>query len=483
MASKHRFANGSQLIAGEKPDKPREECGVFAIYGSPGFGAAPVAYTGLYALQHRGQESAGIAAWDGNRMRMHKGMGMVAQVFSEEILQGLKGHAAIGHVRYSTTGSSSVANAQPVMARSGAGMLAVAHNGNLTNAGSLRDWLAASGSVFQSTSDTEVILNLIARFSNLPFEQAMAEALGRLEGSFSLVVLHGGQIYAVRDRHGNRPLVVGHVGDSLVAASESCAVDSLGGSVSHEVRPGEMVVLGPEGCSIRRLLDEGTRAVCAMEYVYFSRPDSVFEGRLVHEARKQMGRELARTYGADADIVVPVPESGFSTAIGFSEESGIPLDIGLVVNRYVGRTFIRPSPELRCQGVNLKLHPMKEILQGRRVIIIDDSIVRGTTSRLLVRILKDAGAREVHMYVSSPPLRHACFYGIDISAHGELIASRHTVEEIRESIGADSLNYQTVDGMRRAIGIPEGLCLACFNGEYPLARPHDGGKFALEEGA
>lgn len=470
-----------ELISFCDDDRLHEECGVFGALTCGSCDASDRVFLGLFALQHRGQESAGIAAWDGVHIQLHKAMGLVSRVFGEAMPAALKGNAAIGHVRYSTTGSSSISNAQPIAARCAGGMLAVAHNGNLTNADDLRDSLAKTGSVFQSTSDTEVVLNLIARYSTMPFERALFVALNQLEGSFSLVVLHEGSIYAVRDRHGNRPLVIGTIEGAPVVASETCAITSLGGSVDREVRPGEMVTLSPDGVQSTQLLQEGRRALCAMEYVYFSRPDSLLSGRLVHHARKEMGRELARTFPVEADLVVPVPESGFSTAIGFAEESGIPLDIALVVNRYVGRTFIRPEQDQRHRGVNLKLHPMKEVLQGKRVIIIDDSIVRGTTSRMLVHTLREAGAVEVHMYVSSPPLRFPCFYGIDISASRELIAATQTPEQICACIGADSLHYQAVDGLRRAIGVQDGLCLACFTGEYPMAAPSEGyGKFTLE---
>lgn len=465
-------------------DRPHEECGVFGVAGRSGCAAARMSYMGLYALQHRGQESAGITVSDGHKMICHKNMGMVRHVFDETIIDGLIGTSAIGHVRYSTTGTSSVVNAQPIVARCLKGMLAVAHNGNLINTAALCDELAQGGSVFQTTSDTEVILNLIARYSTESIESAIRKTVSKLKGSFSLVVLHGNTVYAVRDGGGNRPLSLGIVPEGYVVASESSAISSIGGEVLRDIDPGEMVILSPDGIRSQRVLPPTKRALCAMEFVYFSRADSVIEGRLVHETRKEMGRQLARVSEIDADLVVPVPESGFSTAIGYAEQSGLPLDTALVVNRYVGRTFIRPLQAERNMGVNLKLHPISQILRGKRIVIIDDSIVRGTTSKLLVKMLHEAGAKEVHMFISSPPLKYPCFYGIDISASRELIAATCSVDEMRRSIGADSLHFQTIEGLQQSIGLPDGLCLACFNGEYPFGIPRGcdcGSKHILEE--
>ncbi len=362
--------------------------------------------------------------------------------------------------------------------------LGVAHNGNLINTAALCDELAQGGSVFQTTSDTEVILNLIARYSTESIESAIRKTVSKLKGSFSLVVLHGNTVYAVRDGGGNRPLSLGIVPEGYVVASESSAISSIGGEVLRDIDPGEMVILSPDGIRSQRVLPPTKRALCAMEFVYFSRADSVIEGRLVHETRKEMGRQLARVSEIDADLVVPVPESGFSTAIGYAEQSGLPLDTALVVNRYVGRTFIRPLQAERNMGVNLKLHPISQILRGKRIVIIDDSIVRGTTSKLLVKMLHEAGAKEVHMFISSPPLKYPCFYGIDISASRELIAATCSVDEMRRSIGADSLHFQTIEGLQQSIGLPDGLCLACFNGEYPFGIPRGcdcGSKHILEE--
>lgn len=463
-------------------DRLHEECGVFGVAGRSSCAAASLSYMGLYALQHRGQESAGIAVSDGHKMICHKDMGMVRHVFDETIIASLTGTSAVGHVRYSTTGTSSAVNAQPIVARCLKGMVAVAHNGNLINTAALCDELAQGGSVFQTTSDTEVILNLIARFSTESIEEAIRNTVLKLKGSFSLVVLHGNNIYAVRDGSGNRPLSLGIVPEGYVVASESSAISSIGGEVLRDIDPGEMVILSPDGIRSQIVLAPTRRALCAMEFVYFSRSDSVIDGRLVHEARKEMGRQLARVSQIDADLVVPVPESGFSTAIGYAEQSGLPLDIALVVNRYVGRTFIRPVQAQRNLGVNLKLHPISQVLKGKRIVIIDDSIVRGTTSKLLVKMLREAGASEVHMFISSPPLKYPCFYGIDISVSGELIAAACSVEEIGKSIGADSLHFQTIEGLRQSIGLPDGLCLACFNGDYPFGMPRGcGGKHILEE--
>ncbi|MGE5529084.1 MAG: amidophosphoribosyltransferase [Patescibacteria group bacterium] len=447
-----------------------EECGVFGVFANePGMDVAHIVFSGLLGLQHRGQESAGIAVTDGARVLCHKNMGLVRSAFRPEDLRNLTGFAAVGHVRYSTSGNSSFGNAQPMVARISRGTIALAHNGNLTNAGTLRDGLEAEGSVFQSTSDSEVIINLLARYSRDTFQDALRQACARLAGSYSVIMLTHDRLYGLRDPHGNRPLCLGRMEGAYLLASESAALTSIGAKFTRDVAPGELIAIDRDGLQAEQLLTPKRRAPCAMEFIYFARPDSVIDGRSVHEVRKELGRELARAHPIEADLVVPVPDSGYSTAMGFAAESGLPLDIGLVANRYVGRTFIQPQHELRRQGVMLKLSPIEAVLRGRRVVIIDDSIVRGTTTSVLTKLLRDAGAREVHMFVSSPPYRNPCYYGIDVPGKRELIASSHTEEEIRCFINADSLHYLSPEGLARAIGGGPGeLCMACFTGEYPI---------------
>ncbi len=456
-------------------DEPAEECGVFGIYADEaGIDVAHQTFLGLLGLQHRGQESAGIAVTDGARIACHKGMGLVRSAFRPEDLKGLTGFAAVGHVRYSTTGQSTLANAQPLTARFSRGTIALAHNGNLANAEKLLKELAMEGSVFQSTSDTEIILNLLARFSQDPFHQALRQTCARLAGSYSLIMLTKDAIYAIRDPHGNRPLCLGRMDGAYLLASESSALTSIGAKLLRDVAPGELIVADRDGLHAEQLLLSERKAFCVMELIYFARPDSIIDGRSVHAVRKELGRELARVHPIEADVVVPVPDSGYSMAIGFAEQSGLPLDIGLIANRYVGRTFIQPQQELRKQGVIIKLSPIASVLHGKRVVIIDDSIVRGTTTSILIKLLRDAGAREVHMYVSSPPYTDPCYYGIDIPAKRELIASSHSVEEVRRFINADSLHYLPVGSLAAALGIPEEeACLACFTGRYPIPLPDE----------
>lgn len=457
-------------------DGLREECGVFGVFADdPGADAAAIVYYGLLGLQHRGQESAGIAVSDGARIVCHKGMGLVRNVFRPEDLRGLTGYAAVGHVRYSTTGQSSLQNAQPLTARYSRGSIALAHNGNLANAGTLLAELEMEGSVFQSTADTEVILNLLARHSRETFVEALRATCARLAGSYSLLFLTEDALYGLRDPHGNRPLCLGRKDGAYLLASESAALTASGASFLRDVAPGELIRIDRDGLHCEELLPAGRRATCAMEYIYFARPDSVIDGRSVHEVRKELGRELARAYPVEADLVVPVPDSGYSTAIGFADVSGIPLDIGLIANRYVGRTFIQPQQELRKQGVTIKLSPIEAVLRGKRVVIIDDSIVRGTTTSILIKLLRGAGAREVHMCVSSPPYVNPCHYGIDVPGKRELIASSHTVEEIRRYINADTLRYLAPENVVRAVGLGDRkLCLACFDGDYPIDLPSEG---------
>lgn len=450
-------------------DVPREECGVFAVYGeSESFDAAAVTHNALFSLQHRGQESAGIVVSDGETISVRKGMGLVRQVFTEEDIRSLNGHLAIGHVRYSTAGESLLVNAQPIHARCSLGPIALAHNGNIANAAELISELTSAGAVFQSTSDTEIIVNLLARAGRPSIAEALREACLKMTGSYSLVLLTHNSVSAIRDPMGNRPLCLGRMAGAYMIASESCALSTVGAKFLRDIEPGELVTIDADGLHSVKLLESKKRAVCAMEYIYFARPDSQIDGKVMHLVRKEMGRQLARESKIEADLVIPVPDSGWSTALGFAEASGIPIDIGLNVNRYVGRTFIQPKQELRNRGVTLKLTPIDAVIRGKRIAIIDDSIVRGTTSSVLVSLLREAGASEVHMLISSPPWRYACYYGIDVPAAKELVASSHSIEEIRRFINADSLHYLSLDGLYAAIGRPaDEICVACFTGDYP----------------
>lgn len=446
-------------------DKFRDECGLFGIWNHPE--AANVTYLGLYALQHRGQESAGIGATDGENFHIEKAMGWVADVFTRERLRRLPGHRAIGHVRYSTAGASSLRNAQPITAKTARGPVAIAHNGNLTNADSLRRRMVAEGAIFQSSSDTEVILHLLARAPAGPLEEQIAYALGRVTGAYSLLLLTREALYAIRDPHGFRPLVLGRLGPSWVVSSETCALDLIEARYEREVEPGEMVEISDRGMRSLRYAPAGERLHCVFEYVYFARPDSVLWGRSVHTVRKALGRELAREHPAAADLVIAVPDSGVGAALGFAEESGLRYEVGLIRNHYVGRTFIEPQQGIRHFGVKVKLNPMREVLEGRRVVVVDDSIVRGTTSRKIVRMIRNAGAREVHMRISSPPIKWPCYYGIDTPTRRELIGASHSVDEIRRYLGADSLGYLSLEGMLKATGgDPAHFCHACFTGAY-----------------
>jgi len=455
-------------------DKFREECGVVAIHSNAE--AEKLAYLGLHALQHRGQESAGIATSDGMNLHSHKSMGLVADIFTPEVLDQLRGTLAIGHSRYSTAGDSALLNAQPIMVQSNKGQIALAHNGNLVNAPDIRGRLESQGSIFQTNSDTEVIVHLIALSREQTLPEAMADALRRVEGAFSLVMISIDRIFAARDPRGFRPLAMGRIPasglekrDTIVFASETCAFDLIGATYERDVRPGELVVVGPEGVSSRFYSPTGPQSSCIFEHVYFSRPDSIVFGRPVDQSRESLGRELAREAPAEADIVVPVPDSGVTAAMGYAAESGIPFRFGLIRNHYVGRTFIEPSQSVRDFGVKLKLNPVRSVLQGKRVVLIDDSIVRGTTSRKIVRMIRQAGAKEVHMRISCPPTISPCFYGVDTPSKKQLIAANKTIEEIREYIGADSLGYLSVEGLKRACGDGDNTtyCTACYTGKYP----------------
>jgi len=453
-------------------------CGVFGIR-SVERDVARISYFALFALQHRGQESAGIAVSEGGRLTVLRDMGLVAQVFNEQQLQALPGEVAIGHTRYSTTGGVHWSNAQPLVHHGRARTVALGHNGNLTNAGALRDELVADGIRLGSTSDTEVIAALIARDpASLP--EAVANTMRRLEGAYSVVAIVDGTMVSFRDAHGIRPLCLGRMGDDWVVASESCALDLIGATVDRDVRPGEVVWLDEEGLHSVQALPEGRGASCIFEHVYFARPDTRLGGTEVHTSRVRMGQRLAEEAPAEADLVMAIPDSGTPAAIGFAKASGIPYDEGLIKNRYVGRTFIQPDQELRRQGIRLKFNPLDEIA-GQRVVIVDDSIVRGNTMQQLIAMLFDAGAAEVHVRISSPPVVAPCFYGIDMADADELAAAHRSVEEMREHIGATSLHYLSLEGMQAATRMPEGaVCRACFTREYPTAVPARSTKLRFE---
>ncbi|PKM83438.1 MAG: amidophosphoribosyltransferase [Firmicutes bacterium HGW-Firmicutes-14] len=465
-------------------DKPKDECGIFGIYG-PGLDVSRLTYYGLYALQHRGQESAGIAVSDGRVISLHKDMGLVPEVFTGEILRDLVGKMALGHVRYSTTGSSLVLNAQPLVCYYSNGMIALAHNGNLINTGELRSRMAQEGSVFQSTIDSEVIINLIARYGQDSVEEGIKRTMAELKGAYSLVVMTEDKMIGIRDPWGVRPLCLGRLEDAYILASESCALDTVGAELIRDIEPGEIAVISKSGLVSYKIDIPACQGVCIFEFIYLARPDSVIDGFQVNEVRREMGRQLAREYPVDVDIVISVPDSGTAAARGYALERGIPFEEGLMKNRYIGRTFIQPDQEMRDLAVRLKLNPVKNILKDKRVLMVDDSIVRGTTSGKMVRMLRHAGVKEVHMCVSSPPILWPCYYGIDTSDRDELIAANLDIEEIRKYIGADGLHYLSLEGLLKVFGSPENLfCTACFDGDYPIGVPAGGktGKFCLELG-
>lgn len=459
--------------SGLEQDKMTEECGVFGIFNPDSeSSAAELSYLGLIALQHRGQESAGICSNHQGDFNLHKGMGLVENVFEKEDIQKLKGEMAIGHVRYSTSGSSKLANAQPILINSIKGDLSLAHNGNLINGAELRNNLEQNGSIFHSTLDTEVIAHLAARSFEDDIKEALIQSLHQLKGAFSLVAMTEDSLIAVRDPKGFRPLSLGKLGDSYVVASESCAFDIIGAEFIRDVEPGEVIIINQEGLKSRHYTAVNKTNLCIFEYIYFARPDSSIAGQNVLLARKEMGRQLAEEMDVEADIVVPVPDSGIAAALGFAEASGIPYAQGILRNRYLGRTFIQPTQEIRDLKVKLKLSPVKEIIKGKKVILIDDSIVRGTTSKQIISRIKEAGAEEVHLAISSPPVEHPCYFGLDTSRRQELIASSNSVAEIRESIGADSLYYLSLEGTLKSIKTDGelGFCTACFDGDYPAAK-------------
>jgi amidophosphoribosyltransferase len=469
---------------------PQDQCRVFGVW-APGEEVAKLAFFGLYSLQHRGQESAGIATSDGKKILVYKDMGLVSQVFSESALESLIGHIAVGHNRYSTTGASHWRNAQPTLGRTSSGTVALAHNGNLTNTADLLDLLKArypnqgtNEITGGNTTDTAVLTALMAGDQDHSLEATALELLPKVKGAFCLVFMDEQTLYAARDPQGVRPLVLGRLERGWVVASETAALDIVGASLVREVEPGELIAIDENGLRSTRFA-ETKRAGCVFEYVYLARPDTSINGKNVYEARVEMGRQLAREYPVEADLVIPTPESGTPAAIGFSEESGIPFGHGLVKNSYVGRTFIQPSQTIRQRGIRLKLNPLREVIRGKRIIVIDDSIVRGNTQRALVQMLREAGAAEIHVRISSPPITWPCFYGIDFATRAELIATGLGVEDVRASIGADTLGYLTKDGMIAATGQEESkLCTACFTGKYPIELPlaERLGKNLLERG-
>ena len=478
------------MFEDQNKDKLHEECGIFGIY-APGMDVALNTYWGLYALQHRGQESAGICVANGYAMDIRRGMGLVNEVFRDSLPE-MPGHIAIGHVRYSTTGSSLASNIQPLLVSYAGGRISMAHNGNLTNAPQLRKKLEQGGSIFQTSVDSEVIVNLIARSKKKNAEDKIIESLAQVSGAYCLVIMTEDRLIGVRDPHGFRPLCLGQLPDKgWVIASESCALDAVGAKLVRDVEPGEMVVIdGKELRSRRIVAEKQPPALCVFEYIYFARPDSLIDGQSVYQARLAMGRQLAIESGFQADIVISVPDSGTTAAHGFSTQSGIPFAEGLMKNRYIGRTFIQPEQKKRDAGVRIKLNAVRSAVAGKSIIMVDDSIVRGTTSGRIVRMLREAGAKKIHMCVSSPPICYPCYYGIDTSVRKELIASNRTVDQIRRYIGADSLYYLSIEGLRQCVSQVNtgGLCYACFHGDYPAPVPclnEDGSesKYVFEQNA
>jgi amidophosphoribosyltransferase len=475
------FASSSMNSELDHRDGPRDECGVFGVY-APGSEVARLAYFALYALQHRGQESAGIATSEGGHIMTVRDLGLVSQVFDEEKLRALQGEMAVGHVRYSTTGSSAWENAQPVW-RSDRRQVALAHNGNLINAVELHAELADRGVQFRGTSDSEIIAALLSTHEAPRIEDALADVMPRLEGAYSTVVMTKDTVVAFRDPAGLRPLSLGMLGDRPCVASESCAFDIIGAELVREVAPGEMVSMGAGGLETRQIVESERRAFCVFEHIYFARPDSILEGNRTQVSRRKMGEILWREAPVEADVVIAVPDSGNPAAAGYSRASGVPRDDGLIKNRYVARTFIQPGQELRKHGLRMKFNPLREVVEGKRLVVVDDSIVRGNTTRQIVKMLRDAGALEIHMRISAPPIRHPCHYGIDMSTTQEMVAHERTEEQIARELDCDSLAYLSLDGVYEAIrSSRETHCDACFSGDYPLARSDTAnGKFALEE--
>jgi amidophosphoribosyltransferase len=462
------------------PERPREACGIFAVYGLEE--AAKLTYFGLYALQHRGQESAGIVASDGKQVVEHKAMGLVPDIFREEILAKLKGNMALGHVRYSTTGSSLLVNAQPFRVQHLGKSLAIAHNGNLVNARQIRNALEDQGSLFQTTTDSEVVLHLAAKSLKKGLEQAMLDTMRQVKGAYSMVIMTEDTLIALRDPQGFRPLCLGRLNSGYIVTSETCALDLVEAEFVRDIEPGEILIINGEGLRSIRSEKTARKAQCIFELIYFSRPDSTVFGQNVYLFRKKQGELLAEEFHLDADLAMPFPDSGNYAAIGYAQASRIPLEMGVIRNHYVGRTFIQPSQSMRDFGVKVKLNPVKDLLKDKRIVIIEDSIIRGTTARTRIKTLRKIGAKEVHLLVSCPPHRFPCHYGIDFSSRGELIAAQKTVEEIRNFIGLDSLGYLSMDNLVKATCIPRtDLCFACFDGNYPVPIDETFHKYCLEE--
>lgn len=461
-------------------DKFKDECGVFGVYSSSPLDVAGMTYYGLYALQHRGQESAGIAVANGEEVDIHKDLGLITEAFSKDDLNRLKGHIAIGHVRYSTTGSTKVENAQPLLATSKLGPIAMAHNGNLVNADVIRELLEDGGHVFHTTIDSEVIATLIARGAKKGIERAVVDAIQAIRGSFAMVITTKDKLIGARDPHGIRPLCIGKVDDSYILSSESCALDAVGAELVRDVEPGEVVVIDENGVRSLKYSENTLCQTCAFEYIYFARPDSIIDGLDVQVTRVKAGEQLFKEHPIEADIIAAVPDSGIPAAIGYARASGIPYDTAFVKNRYVGRTFITPSQEIREKAVAVKLNPLKVNVKGKKVVLIDDSIVRGTTSRHLVESLRRAGAKEVHFLVASPVVKYPCYFGIDTPYRSELIGANHLIEEMADMIGADSLGYLTMEGMYKTFEGKKGFCVGCFNGVYPVSTPIETAKDHLE---
>ena len=464
----------------EDIDKMEEECGVFGVYATTPIDVASITYYGLFALQHRGQESAGIAVANGKEITCYKQMGLVSDVFNETELGKLKGNAAIGHVRYSTTGSSNVQNAQPLVSKFKLGSIAIGHNGNLVNADVIRELLEDGGTVFQTSIDSEVIINLIARGARKGIDSAIVDAIQAVKGSYAIVMLANDKLIGIRDPHGIRPLCIGNLNGSYILSSESCALDSVGADFIRDVNPGEIIIIDNDGMKSINFAEKTKCETCSFEYVYFARPDTTMDGINVYNARVKGGEILYKEAPAEADIVIGVPDSGISAAVGYARASGIPFGIGLIKNRYIGRTFIAPSQELREKAVSVKLNALKVNIEGKRVVLIDDSIVRGTTSRRLVEILRKAGAKEVHFRVSSPIVKYPCYFGIDTGHRKELIGSKLPVDEISNEIGADSLGYLSINGLLESLGEEHGFCLGCFKGVYPISAPMESDKLRME---
>lgn len=461
-------------------EKPKEHCGLFGIYDN--YEAPWLTYLGLYALQHRGEEACGIVASDGKHLYIHKGVGLVADVFSEENISDLKGYISMGHLRYSTYGSSILKNAQPILVDYLKGSLAIAHNGNLVNTIKLRRQLENSGSTFQTTADSEIIVQLMARCKNSDVIKRLVYALKKVKGAYSLLTMTKNKLIGARDPHGFRPLVLGKLGGSFCLASETCALDLIGAKLIREVGPGEIVVITKSGIkSVKPFTKEKSYAHCIFEHVYFSRPDSIVFGDMVYSVRKKLGIELAKEYPVEADFVVPVPDSGMSAAVGFSQQSGIPIEMGIIRNHYIGRTFIQPSQHVRDLGVRVKFNILRGLIKGRRIVVVDDSIVRGTTSKKRVKAFRALGAKEVHFRISCPPHKFPCFYGIDFHTQKELIAARLSVEQIRKYLNVDTLGYLSLGGMLKSVsGARENYCTACWTGKYPIKCGNRVSKKALE---